>query len=148
MKIRKNPIYPERVRKVPPQFSWVDHRLVRDGHIESLSHAAAALYLFLLTVADHQGLSYYGDASIEKRLSMDDYTLQTARENLIRTGLIAWKKPIYQVLDMDVPRLPMTEFRINAATSSESEVRVKNGQPKHIGEIIKRMVGGVSYGEL
>lgn len=28
--VSKFPILPERVRKVPKQFSWVDHRLVRN----------------------------------------------------------------------------------------------------------------------
>jgi hypothetical protein len=42
--IKKRPIYPQRLRRVPSQFSWVDHRLVRDRHIESCSHSALALY--------------------------------------------------------------------------------------------------------
>ena len=62
--IVKSVILPTRVRKVPKSFSWIDHRLVRDGHIEQLSHPAAALYLFLVCVGDHQGLSYYGDKSV------------------------------------------------------------------------------------
>ena len=62
--IAKHPICRDRVRHVPRQFSWVDHRLVRDRHIESLTHPAAALYLFLLTVADYQGLSFYSDPAI------------------------------------------------------------------------------------
>ena len=53
--IKKRPIYPQRLRRVPSQFSWVDHRLVRDRHIESCSHSAPALYLFLVTVADYEG---------------------------------------------------------------------------------------------
>jgi len=28
--IEKHLLCPERVRRVPPHFSWVDHRLVRD----------------------------------------------------------------------------------------------------------------------
>ena len=36
----------------------MDHRLVREHHIELLSHEAATLYLFLVTVAYNQGLSY------------------------------------------------------------------------------------------
>jgi hypothetical protein len=30
----KFPICPDRVPSIPEQFSWVDHRLVRDRHIE------------------------------------------------------------------------------------------------------------------
>jgi hypothetical protein len=99
--IAKLPILKHRIRKVPKQFSWIDHRLVRDRHIEKLTHPAAALYLFLVTVGDANGLSYYGDKSIMKRLSMDANTLQNARKNLIKNEMIAWHKPLYQVLGLD-----------------------------------------------
>jgi hypothetical protein len=101
--VSKIPILAERIRKVPKQFSWIDHRLIRDRHIENCSHAAAALYLFLVTVGDAKGLSYYGDKSITQHLSMDQSALEDARANLIRIGLIAWQKPIYQVLALDRP---------------------------------------------
>lgn len=102
--VSKVPIVADRIRKVPRHFSWIDHRLVRDRHIENCSHAAATLYLFLVTVGDAKGLSYYGDPSITKRLSMDHSTFNAARANLIRVGLIAWKKPLYQVLALDVAK--------------------------------------------
>jgi hypothetical protein len=41
---------------VPSQFSWIDQRLVRERYIDQLSPHACALYLFLVTVADAQGL--------------------------------------------------------------------------------------------
>jgi len=97
----KFPICPDRIRSIPEQFSWVDHRLVRDRHIELLSHEAAALYLFLITVADCQGLSYYADASLCERLAMDAATLATARACLLKYRLVAYKRPLYQVLALD-----------------------------------------------
>ena len=96
--VPKVPIVVERIRKVPRHFSWIDHRLVRDRHIENCTHAAAALYLFLVTVGDAKGMSYYGDKSIIKYLSMDQNALDDARANLINIGLLAWQKPLYQVL--------------------------------------------------
>ena len=102
--VSKVPIVAERIRKVPRQFSWIDQRLVRDRYIENCSHAAAKLYLFLVTVGDAKGLSYYGDKSIIKYLSMDQNALDEARANLIRIGLIAWQKPLYQVLALDRPK--------------------------------------------
>ena len=62
--MEKHPIYPQRIRKVPRQFSWIDQRLVRERYIDRCSHRSAALYLFLVTVADAQGMSYYGDRPI------------------------------------------------------------------------------------
>ena len=99
--MQKHLICLQRIRKVPKHFSWVDHRLVRDHYIDQLSHKAAALYLFLVTVADAQGLSYYSDVSVLQRLNMDDHALAQARLELIRIGLIAWQKPIYQVLGLE-----------------------------------------------
>jgi hypothetical protein len=102
--VSKVPIVAQRIRKVPRHFSWIDHRLVRDRHIENCTHSAAALYLFLVTVGDAQGLSYYGDKSIINYLSMDQNALQEARANLINIGLIAWQKPLYQVLALDMTK--------------------------------------------
>ena len=105
----KRVICSERVRKIPAQFSWVDHRLVRERHIERCDAYAAALYLFLVTVADAQGLSYYCDASLGRRLSMEPVRLTKARGDLIRAGLIAYQRPLYQVLALDSP--PRIELR-------------------------------------
>jgi len=97
---RKYPICPDRIRTIPEQFSWLDHHLVRERHIEHLTHEAAALYLFLVTVADSQGLSYYADHSIGQRLSMAAATLAEARTCLQSMRLIAYQAPLYQVLDL------------------------------------------------
>jgi hypothetical protein len=96
----KHPILTNRIRRVPSQFSWIDHKLVRDRHIERLTHQGAALYLFLLTVGDADGLSWYGDESIMTRLSMDKGAFLEARLNLIQNGMIAWREPLYQVLSL------------------------------------------------
>ncbi|MEO6064629.1 MAG: hypothetical protein ABIP49_02455 [Lysobacterales bacterium] len=94
----------ERVRQIPTQFSWVDHRLVREHYLERCNPPAAALYLFLVTVADAQGLSYYADATLGTRLSLVPARLQQARADLLRLGLIAYQRPLYQVLALDGPR--------------------------------------------
>ena len=99
----KRVICTDRVRQVPAQFSWVDHRLVRERYIERCDVVAAALYLFLVTVADGQGLSYYADATLARRLSMTPERLSQARGDLIRAGLIAYDRPLYQVLALDSP---------------------------------------------
>jgi hypothetical protein len=65
---------------VPQQFSWVDQRLVRERYVDRLSHEACALYLFLVTVADAQGLSYYADRSLSQRLSLAAPLLRQARQ--------------------------------------------------------------------
>jgi hypothetical protein len=126
---RKIPIRPDRIRTIPEQFSWLDHRLVRDRHIELVNHEAAALYLFLVTVADCQGLSYYSDSSIGKRLTMDHATLAKARQDLARAGLVAFQRPLYQVLALD------------AASLRGSTAKTAAG-PRALAEIFRQLAGG------
>jgi hypothetical protein len=99
----------ERLRTLPAQFSWIDQRLVRERHLDACDAPAAALYLFLLTVADAQGLSYYSDGVLARRLSMSLPRLAQARADLQRLGLIAYERPLYQVLALDRPALPEGE---------------------------------------
>ena len=40
------------MRRVPSQFSWIDQALVQRNLIDRCDARAAALYLFLVTVAD------------------------------------------------------------------------------------------------
>jgi hypothetical protein len=63
----KHPLSFATLRKVPPPFSWVDQRLVRERSIDQLTHEACALYLFLVTVADAQGLRYDSERSLCRR---------------------------------------------------------------------------------
>ena len=115
------PICRDRIRTIPEQFSWVDHRLVRDRHIELLSHEAAALYLFLVTVADCQGLSYYSDVSICERLTMDTATLAAARICLSKAGLVVYKKPLYQVLSLGVRTVDLKKRSVSEKSMAISE---------------------------
>ena len=101
MQIRKRVLCPERLRQVPAQFSWVDHRLVRQGYLPRCDHAAWALYLVLVTVADAEGLSYYSDASLQRLLRLDPPGLSAARAQLCQAGLLVYQKPLYQVLGLE-----------------------------------------------
>jgi len=94
------PLWPERVRHLPHQFSWIDQRFVREHYIELCDHSTLALYLFLVTVSDAQGLSYYGDATLCERLNLPPEGLARARHWLQHLGLIAYEKPLYQVLPL------------------------------------------------
>lgn len=105
MQIKKRVLCPERLRKVPEQFSWLDQRLVRQRYVQRCDHAALALYLVLVTVADAQGLSYYSDESLKRMLRLDQGQLQSARGQLCQHGLIAYQEPLYQVLGLEEPSL-------------------------------------------
>lgn len=130
--IHKHPPRPERLRQIPPSFSWIDHRLVRHQHLRRAEPQAWALYLFLVTVADAQGLSYYSDASIARHLNLDAVGIAAAREHLIKADLIAYRKPLYQVLalpeDAPAPAKPATEPR--------------SGQARSVGDILRQVLEG------
>jgi hypothetical protein len=100
VQIEKHPPSPDRVRKIPESFSWVDHRLVREGHINGRSSPALALYLMLLTVADSEGLSYWSEASLARRLSLSVVRLREACAELEAADLVTYAAPIWQVLSL------------------------------------------------
>ena len=108
MAVFKQVLCRQQVRRVPPAFSWLDHRLVRDRHLARCSVEALALYLFLVTVCDGEGLSYYSDRAITGLLPLDGSSLARARQQLVAVGLIAYQKPLYQVLALDPPRAMAT----------------------------------------
>jgi hypothetical protein len=97
------------LRRVPRQFSWIDQRLIRDGHISRCGANALALYLLLCTVADAQGLSYYSDPRAASLLSLSECELRKARAELLSAALIAYRNPFYQVLSLEPHQGPMTQ---------------------------------------
>ena len=142
---------------MPRQFSWIDQRLVRDRHIQGRSPDALALYLFLCTVADAQGASYYADASAAKLLTFCPAQLRAARTELVAAGLIAWQAPYYQVLSLE--SAPVTTAAPAALTtgspvpppSSSRPLEVPaaraTGRACSIGDIVRAMMEEAREGQ-
>ncbi len=116
-----------RVRRVPASFGWVDHRLVRQGHIGRCGPEAWALYLLLVTVADAEGLSYYSDQKATGLLGLEPSVFSSARQQLVRAGLVAWEAPLYQVLDLASGGAPLAEL---------SGRRMCAQGPRSVGELL------------
>lgn len=129
--INKHLLRPDRLRQIPTSFSWVDHRLVRHDYLRRADPSAWALYLFLVTVADVQGLSYYSDGAISRHLKMDSLQLSAARQQLIQADLIAYQKPLCQVL-----ALPEDSKGSAASTSA------RTGQARSVADILRRTLEG------
>jgi hypothetical protein len=138
MPVFKRVLCKERLRKVPQQFSWIDHRLVRDGHAARCSTNALALYLFLVTVGDAQGLSYYADKTLCRLLRLDAGMLGCARAELIANRLIAYQCPLYQVLALDPPRKPPS-----AQSSSRPTPSPRLDDPRSAGPVPSSVQGPV-----
>jgi hypothetical protein len=104
---------------------------VRDKHIEHCSAEALALYLLLVTVADAEGLSYYSERTACQCLSMDEATLRRSRGELAEAGLIAYEKPLYQVLSLD----PSVGSLVSAP---------RGNRCASIGEVLRGVRGGAA----
>ena len=96
---------------------------MRENYFVRCDHSAWALYLFLTSVADAEGLSYYSDASLVRRLKMAPLVLSASRQQLIQAGLIAFEKPLYQILSLDPVGAP------------------RSG-PISVGEVLRKALGG------
>ncbi|MFH1185945.1 MAG: helix-turn-helix domain-containing protein [Chloroflexota bacterium] len=142
----RSPIVPQRRRRIPPQFSWVDHRLVRDGHVQGRTAPALALYLFLVTVADADGLSWYSEAALCRQLSCSAAELQGARTELQQAGLIASRTPLYQVLDLAPATVPPSASApcLSAPRTRQAGAgHCRDGEPPvAIGTILHHIRGG------
>lgn len=126
------PPNPDRIRQTPPRFSWIDHRLLREGHLQKLaSPHAAALYLVLITVSDIRGLSYYSDKRLLQFLpDTTPEQLNDSRRELIQTGLVAYQRPHYQVLSLDPAHIKTSRLRQisihNNSDRSQEPLQLKN----------------------
>jgi hypothetical protein len=106
--IEKQPLCPSRRRTITGSFAFIEHRFLRDGFWSRLSQHECLLYVFLVLVADRNGLSYYGYDKICTllRFTLDDYLL--ARNGLIEKDLIAFDGHLFQVLSL--PPTPVCEL--------------------------------------
>jgi hypothetical protein len=129
--ILKRILRPDRLRQIPTSFSWVDHRLVREQRLHGKEPSVWALYLFLVTVADAQGVSYYSDVAIGRHLQLDSGQLASARQQLVQAQLLAYQKPLYQVLALS------DNTSAEAAPPSS-----RGGQVQSMADILRQAMGG------
>jgi hypothetical protein len=105
-------LVPYRLRKVPPSFAWIDHRIRSEGILNTLRPEDLGLYLFLTLAADRNGLSCWRLDRIERDIPcFDRHALWGARDRLLELELIAyrpWRKGepdgCYQVLAVERPK--------------------------------------------
>lgn len=96
----KEILIPNRVRHLPRNdWSWLDRRFLRE-YSSQLSGDAIFLYLFLASVGDKSGLSYYSDTSLALRLRTAERAITAARNELMMFDLVAYRNPLVQVLSL------------------------------------------------
>lgn len=130
MKIKKRVLCPERVRRVPAHFSWIDHQLIRESsYLKQCDLGALALYLVLVTVGDAEGLSYYSDQTLERLLRMERAQLLKARQQLCQAGMIVYEQPLYQVLCLQ-------------QAPAQAAAAPRTGQSRSTKEVLQHILGG------
>jgi hypothetical protein len=130
MPMHKRVLCPERLRRVSRPFGWVDSRLIREDRLNGCSPTAWGLYLFWVTVADAQGLSYYADESVARRMGITVEAVASARTELLRAGLVVYDTPLVQVLALDRTPTP-----IRRPMPSDEGIM--------LGDVLRSLAGGV-----
>ena len=99
---------PQRVRRIEKSFAWIDHRLLRNGYLQVMTHQDQALYLFLVLAADRHGISFYRKEKICDVAGLEWGSFEVARDRLIELKLLAFEpysaltpNGHYQVLPVD-----------------------------------------------
>ena len=141
--IRKEIVNPERLRRMPEGFGWVDHRLVRKGYFKERSREALALYLFLVTVGDADGLSYYSEENLCGHLNFSHTELTASRKEVMKAELVAYRKPFYQVLALPPTQEKKDNFKkVLGSIDVDKTVSPDAERVSSLGDIIKSMTGG------
>ena len=130
--IAKKSLYPQRIRKINGSFAFIEHRFLRHGFWETLSHHELLLYIFLILVSDRHGLSYYSCDNICTllKISVDEYIL--ARNALIEKDLIAFDGHLFQVLSL--PATPV----VSAPTPIRNAEDMQQRDPATVRQIIDK----------
>jgi len=99
---------PQKIRKIENSFAWIDHRLVRNGYLQVMTHDDMVLYLFLVLASDRNGVSFYRKEKICDAVSLDFSQFEIAKDRLINMKLIAFESysalspnGYYQVLPIE-----------------------------------------------
>jgi len=137
--------YPGAMREAK-SYSIVDHQLLHGGYLGRLTHPALALYLFLIVVGDREGRSFYSDASIGGILRLSGTALADARQELIASGLIRYRRPHWWVESLTRATLPAAPPRPSAAmpirqqeTRMSCPASIRGAVPEALRELIRTL---------
>ena len=117
MYIKKEPLVPERVRKIEKGFGFIPTRFLTGGFFASLSQHEKLIYFLLVLASDRDGLSYYSQEKMSSLLELGLDEFIEARNGLIRKSLIAFNGLIFQVLSL--PAKPLVNITKRELISKE-----------------------------
>ncbi len=132
----------ELLRRTPRRFSWIDHRLLRDGHLAVCAcPKALALYLVLVAASDARGVSYYSEQRLGELLSLSREEIVRGRRRLVECGLVAFRQPYYQVLSLDPDDIRQARLRDRSLQERDPE---RSCQAVNVGELLRQIAEELS----
>src|SRR5258707_4765528 len=103
--MRVEPLEPRRIRHPRGAYGWADLRVATEGHLASLGSQGALVYLFLCTVGNRAGISFWSRVRMAKVLNLTPAEINSALATLIAADLIVTNDRVIQVLPLpDTPR--------------------------------------------
>lgn len=128
----QTPINGERIRKITGSFSWLDHRLMTHGFLDTMQPYEMLLYFFLVLVGDRNGLSFYSYDKICTLLKMDLDIFIKSRDGLVAQSLIAYQDGRFQVLQL--PAKP-----VGRSPPERRSPWPRSHHPQALGEILQQV---------
>lgn len=119
--VEKTVLSPKRVRSISGSFAFIEHRFLRDGFFDALSHHELLLYLFLLLAGDRNGVSFYCYDRICAHLRIPVNIYIQARDALIQKDLLAFDGTLFQVLSL--PNGPCIDTRTHIQKQDPAAIR-------------------------
>ena len=132
---RNTPIVADRVRKIGKDgFAFIPNRFLHGGFFAALQADELLLYFLLVVAGNRRGLSFYHYDSLCDLLRWPVERYLSARNSLIKNGLIAFDGTRFQVLELpDNPPAP------RAALTDESSL--EDHDPATIRALIRGSLG-------
>jgi hypothetical protein len=147
MIIKKEPLVPERIRKIEGGFGFIPTRFLTGGFFISLSQHEKLIYFLLVLASDRDGLSYYSQEKMSSllELSLDDFL--EARNGLIKKSLIAFNGLMFQVLSL--PAKPLESITKRELVDKEDflendRLSIAQFLNKSIGEVKEKTTGAAN----
>ena len=136
---------PDRRRHTPRRFSWIDHRLLREGHLAACAcPKALALYLVLVAACDARGVSYYSEKRLAGLLGLSREEVVLARRRLVESGLVAFRQPHYQVLSLDPDDIRHARLRDRSLQERDPE---RSCEAMSVREVLRQIASELSGSE-
>jgi hypothetical protein len=140
--MQAEPLEPRRIRHPRGAYGWVDLRIVTEGHLRGLGPEAALVYLFLCTVGNRAGLSFWGRPRIAQMLHLTPAEIDNALARLIAADLIAATDRIVQVLPVPdgCHRRVIVDHHATGCGEARGATGAKTPRVTHVQEPVPRAI--------